>query len=62
MIIYHQRNVAAFAGNHINWWLPQQLIISRVSITSAAPTEEMFGRHMKSIPDLGIGDYAGRFS
>jgi len=36
MIIYHQDNVAAFAGAHTYYWLPRQLILGRVSVTSAA--------------------------
>ena len=35
MIIYHQRNMAAFVGAHRYYWLPQGLIIARYSITSA---------------------------
>jgi hypothetical protein len=38
MIVYHQRNVGGFAGAHVAYWLPNQLIERRVSITSAAPT------------------------
>ncbi len=37
MIIYHQKNVAAFAGNHRYLWLPQQVIVSRIAVTGAAP-------------------------
>lgn len=38
MIVYHQNNVAAFAGGHTNYW-PGQLQ-QRVSITTAAPSNE----------------------
>lgn len=34
MIIYHQNNIAAFAGNHVIYWLFQPLSF-RISKTSA---------------------------
>lgn len=36
MIIHHQTNVAAFAGNHVVYWIGQPLFQYRVSITTAA--------------------------
>lgn len=35
MIIYHQDNVSAFAGNHTYYWPTQPLFFQRVSATSA---------------------------
>ena len=49
MIIWHQSNVAAFAGNHTYWFLPQQIITARVSKTTAAPT----GRIMSGLAGSG---------
>lgn len=37
MIIYHQSNVAAFAGNYTFYWMGQPLLQSRISVTTAAP-------------------------
>jgi len=62
VIVYHQNNVAAFAGNHVFYFLPNQIIAARMSITSAAPTTQMFGRHLRFIPNEGISDYSGRFA
>jgi hypothetical protein len=31
VIIYHQKNVTAFAGNHNYLWLPQQVIVTRIA-------------------------------
>ncbi len=38
MIIYHQNNVAAFAGNHVWYWPLQPLgqLFHRVGVTPAA--------------------------
>ena len=36
MIIYHQDNVAAFAGAHTWYWLLNPLLFQRISVTSAA--------------------------
>lgn len=36
MIIHHQRNVAAFVGAHTYWFLPQQILSRRISVTTAA--------------------------
>ena len=36
MIIYHQNNVAAFAGNHVVYWVGQPLLGYRISDTSSA--------------------------
>ena len=38
MIIDHQTNLAAFAGNHSFYWFGQQLITDLVSKTSAPVT------------------------
>ena len=38
MIIYHQENISAFAGNHIYYWIGQPLFAQQISVTSAAPT------------------------
>ena len=35
MIIYHQKNVAAFAGAHTYWFLPHQILTSQITVTSA---------------------------
>ena len=37
MIIHHQSNVAAFAGNHVYYWIGQPLFQSRISATTAPP-------------------------
>lgn len=45
MIIYHQNNVAAFAGNHVYYWVGQPIIQAyRISATSAAPTEVLISQ------------------
>ena len=36
MILHHQDNVAAFAGGHTYWWLPQQIVNGYISVTTAA--------------------------
>ncbi len=36
MIIRHQDNVAAFAGGHTWWFLPDQLISGPIAVTAAA--------------------------
>jgi hypothetical protein len=36
MIIYHQSNIAAFAGNHVFYWIGQPFLHPRITITSAA--------------------------
>jgi hypothetical protein len=36
VIIYHQRNVAAFAGNHTYWFLPKQVQVTRVTAAGGA--------------------------
>ena len=55
MIIYHQRNIAAFAGNHIVYWIGQPLRIRqhRISVTSAAvpPSGPVAG----SLGLMGVG-------
>ena len=38
MIIQHQDNVAAFAGGHTYWWLPRQIIVGPITVTSIAFT------------------------
>ena len=39
MIVYHQNNVAAFAGNHVYYMLrPHGYASYLVSVTSAAPS------------------------
>lgn len=35
MIIHHQNNVAAFAGNHVWYWVGQPLFQWRISVTTA---------------------------
>ncbi len=37
MIIHHQDNVAAFAGGHTWWFLPNQIIGGPVSSTTVSP-------------------------
>ena len=56
MIIYHQNNIAAFAGNHRYYTSMQNIFIpwNRVSITSAAAP----GRIMSSI--VGSGGLVAR--
>lgn len=54
MIIYHQSNVAAFAGNHTTYWPLNPIGLSRISVTSAAPT----GRIMSSM--VGPGGLAAK--
>ena len=38
MIIYHQNNISAFAGNHAVYWPFQPIIKTRISSTSAGPS------------------------
>lgn len=45
MIIHHQTNVAAFAGNHRYWFLPNQIIVYRITASTAPPS----GRIMSSL-------------
>lgn len=41
MIVYHQDNIAAFAGNHTFYWIGQPIIQSgRITLTSAAAANE----------------------
>jgi len=40
MIIYHQDNVAGFAGAHTYYWVGQPMFGGRVSVTTAAPSNE----------------------
>lgn len=42
MIILHQTNVGAFAGNHVFYWPTQPLMAGQISITSAPPTIDVF--------------------
>ena len=35
MIIYHQNNVAAFAGNHVVYWVGQPLLRYQINNTSS---------------------------
>lgn len=48
MIIYHQRNLAAFAGNHVYYWLPNQIVEARHSITSAAAAVSLIAQSRAS--------------
>ena len=48
MIIYHQNNIAAFAGNHVFYSPLQSFLLQRVSITSAAAAGGLFLKQ----PDL----------
>jgi hypothetical protein len=41
MIVFHQNNVAAFAGNHVVIWLGQPILRQRVSVTSAAAANNL---------------------
>lgn len=41
MIINHQENVAGFAGGHTYWWLPQQTFRGYISVTTAAPLDDL---------------------
>lgn len=49
MIIYHQNNVAAFAGNYTWYWQFQPIIYSRISVTSAAAAFEAVWAHRANI-------------
>jgi len=41
MIIYHQNNIAGFVGAH-KWYTPLQTVIyTRITVTSAAPLNEL---------------------
>ncbi len=44
MIIHHQDNVAAFAGNHTIYWITQPLLFQRVSATTAAPVDQLIAQ------------------
>lgn len=55
MIIYHQNNIAAFAGNHIFYFQFQHLLHSRISITAgAAPSGGLFMKQA-NLDGLNIG-------
>ncbi len=54
MIVYHQDNVAAFAGAHTHYFQFQPILQSRISATSAAAA----GRIMSSI--VGPGGLAAK--
>lgn len=54
MIIYHQENVAAFAGQQVWYWQFQAVLQSRISATTAAAA----GRIMSSL--VGPGGLAAR--
>lgn len=49
MIVYHQDNVAAFAGAHTHYWQFQPILQSRISATTAAAA----GRIMSSLAKYG---------
>ncbi len=53
MIIHHQNNIAAFAGNHVIYWVGQPLFQFRISITSAAAAEVLisqFRQKFRGVP------------
>ena len=63
MIIRHQTNISAFAGNHVYYWLPQQLLGQAISINSGAgPVAQYYGVYLQSIPSLGQSFISGRFA
>ena len=51
MIIYHQKNIAAFAGNHIRYAM--FFIQQRISVTSAAAPPS--GPPAGSLALMGVG-------
>ena len=36
MIIHHQKNIAAFAGNHIYFDMLKSIVVQQISVTSAS--------------------------
>lgn len=40
MIIHHQKNFAAFAGNHIYLDMLKSIVVQQISVTSAAAANE----------------------
>ena len=41
MIIYHQKNVAAVVNGHTYWFLPNQIVANRITVTSAAAANQL---------------------
>lgn len=44
MIIHHQNNITAFAGNHTIYWLHQPLLYQRISKTTAAGADVLIAQ------------------
>ena len=44
MIIQHQDNVAGFAGGHVYWWLPQQIITGPIAVPDVGITYTTLGK------------------
>jgi hypothetical protein len=59
MIIHHQNNVAAFAGNHVVYWVGQPLFQWRISITSGAAGVDLIAQ-ARSISRLVFSRTWGR--
>jgi hypothetical protein len=59
MTIYHQNNIAAFAGNHIFYWVGQPLFHQRISITSAAAPGGLFPFLSRKVLVGGMYDLGG---
>ena len=59
MIIYHQNNVAAFAGRHVWYWPLQALLHPRVSVTSAAAAN-VLASQMRNTFRMAFGRVFGR--
>lgn len=57
MIIYHQENVAAFAGNHTWYFQFQPILQSRISATSAVPAGAIINQLQQS--NMGADLYDG---
>lgn len=63
MIIYHQKNVGAFAGNEIWYWQTQPLLNQQISVTSAVVSVTVTGKDvvvsfMKWVESELAGTYA----
>ena len=51
MIIYHQSNVAAFAGAHTYWFLPQQILAGRIAdLSTTVEGGDWFRLRAKRLP------------
>ena len=60
MIIYHQKNIAAFVGAHIHFNSLQIIMTQRISVTTAAPVGRIMGALAGHGGLAGPGGIAGK--